>query len=470
MAEENDFKPRDKITYVGFLILIAWLPLPLGSNRAWAWSIMEVWVYLLSSLWLLAYIFKIVRLTPSFHKARPVIILLCLWLLWIAIQVTPMPTSIVQFLSPHAANIHGLFSETASGFITLSVDPYATRVGLLKSLAYVLIFCLALLLIRNNGRLQQLASVIVYSGLFQATYGILMTLSGLNYGFFIKVDSGHGSVIGTFINRNHLAGYLVMCLAVGIGIMIANLDPYDLYSWRQRVRNILRLLLGLKLRLRLYLVVMVIALVLTHSRMGNTSFFVSLIVAGVIGLFLSRHATRSTIILLVSLIVIDIMIVGGWFGLEKVARRIQETSFITEKRVEVNEYAIQQWQDYKLTGSGLGSFYTVFPKYRKQDITGFYDHAHNDYLQFGTETGVIGIAILGIIVLWSMCVALIAQFKSRDPLMRGISFAVIMSLTAMMIHSTVDFNLQIPSNAATFMIILSMAWISFSLKTKKQHF
>jgi len=466
MTEEEVFEPRDKIIYVGFLILIVWLPLPFGSNRPWAWSIMEVWVFLLTALWLLAFMFNKVKLTVSFTKARPVVLLFCLWLAWILFQIMPLPHALVEMLSPESAKLHatiqGMGSE--SNFITLSVDPHATKVGWLKSFAYVLVFFLALLLIRTQNRLRTLASVIILSGLFQAAFGSIMTLSDLHYGFFIKAVSNN--VTGTFISRTHLAGYLVMCLSVGIGIMIANLDDTVGYSFRQRVVQTLKLLMSLKLRLRLYLVIMVIALVLTHSRMGNASFFVSLIIAGGIGLLLSRHATRNTIILLVSLIVIDIMIVGTWFGLEHVVERIEQTSFEVEQRDEAIIYALEQWRDYKLTGSGLGSFYTVFPKYRKKDIEGYFDHTHNDYLEFGTETGIIGIGLLGLVVVWSLLLALITQYKTTNPLMRGISFAVIMSIIAMLMHATVDFNLQIPSNAATFILILAMAWLSSSLRDK----
>ena len=48
----------------------------------------------------------------------------------------------------------------------------------------------------------------------------------------------------------------------------------------------------------------------------------------------------------------------------------------------------------------------------------------------------------------------------RDPLMRGLSFAAIMGILTLMIHSAADFNLQIPANALTFMLILAFAWIS----------
>ena len=169
-----------------------------------------------------------------------------------------------------------------------------------------------------------------------------------------------------------------------------------------------------------------------------------------------------------SLVVIDIFIVGTWFGIEKVAERLEQTSLVSENRDEVYDHILDQLQDYKLTGSGLGSFYAVFPKYRKQDVGGYYNHAHNDYLEFATETGLVGLSLLGLAVISSFLVAIIAQYRRRDPLMRGLSFAAIMGICSIMIHSTVDFNLQIPANAITFMLLLAMAWIALGLKTKRK--
>jgi len=460
----NPDKAKDRFIYIGFLILIAWLPLPLGSNRPWAEAIMEIWVFTLMFLWLVAFMHNQVTINDVFKKATPVIGLFFIWLGWILLQIIPLPPGWVANLSPAAFEFHGL--ANATDLMTLSLDPYATCAAVFKTLTYILIFILSLLLIHSRRRLRQLAYVVIYSGLFQAVYGSLMTLSGIGYGFFIQNPSALDVTTGTFINRNHLAGYLVMALSVGIGMMIVSLDTESDYTGKQRLRYYMKLILSKKLRLRLYLAMMVIALVLTHSRMGNSSFFTGLIIAGGIGLILSRHATRGTIILLISLIAIDVFIVGAWFGLEKVAVRIEETTFVKETRDEVDIYVYQQWKDYQWTGSGLGSFYSTFPKYKKEDVRGYYDHTHNDYLEFASETGVIGVALLGLIVVMSIYAALMAQYRRRDPLMRGISFAAIMSICAMLIHATVDFNLQIPANAATFMLILSMAWISYGFSNK----
>ena len=75
----------------------------------------------------------------------------------------------------------------------------------------------------------------------------------------------------------------------------------------------------------------------------------------------------------------------------------------------------------------------------------------------------MGLGVLGLLVTLTLGVALMAQWKRRDPLMRGMSFACIMGVTAILIHSWVDFNLQIPANAVLFMVLLALGWISLYL-------
>jgi len=376
------------ISFFSLLILIVWLPLPYGSNHAWAWALMEVGIFILALVWLWQYLRGKQKLTPVFSKAIPILVIWVIWLIYITFQCTPLPFSWIQWLSPQAAQVHAFTNPTLT---TLSVDPHSTAVGLLKSISYVWLFILTLLVVNTRPRMRWVALALVFSGLFQAFYGSFMTLSGLEYGFFHEKVYGQGLATGTFINRNHLAGYLVMCLSVGIGLLIAQLgDGASSDNWQQRFVRLLAWILSGKMLLRLSLVVMVIALVLTHSRMGNTAFFASMMIAGVIALILSRHANRATVILLVSLIVIDIFIVGTWFGLEKVAQRLEQTSLATVTRDDVDIYTLPYWDDYFLTGSGLGSYYTTFPRYQGADVKGFWDHAHNDYLEFATETGIIG--------------------------------------------------------------------------------
>jgi putative inorganic carbon (hco3(-)) transporter len=453
----------DRVLFTALVVLLIWLPIPLGSNRPWAWAVMELATFALVVAWLVAWIRESVQIPDALRRAWPAWIALGLWLALQVLHVIELPQGLVAFLSPASARMHGLARDAGvdPGWITLSIDPHASRVSLLKSLSYAGIFFLVLALASRRSRVLRLAEALVYAAVVFAVYAVMMHLSGSireYYGALIR----HGdSASGTYVNRNHFAGYLEMTLALGIGLLIAGLSDRSAETWKKFVRQTLEWILSPKMVLRLSLCILVIALTTTHSRMGNTAFFASLLVAGVVGIGLSRLATRNTVLLLASLVVIDLFVVGSWFGVEKLAKRIQET---TAQDVEVREeppkYALDLIRDYPVFGAGPGSFYLAFPPYRKATIAAFFDHAHNDYVEFAAESGVLGFAILGAFVILSLGAALLAQWRRRDPLMRGMSFACIMGVTSILIHSWVDFNLQIPANAALFMVLLALGWIS----------
>ena len=424
----------DSPLFVLYCVLILWLPIPFGSDALWAQNLAEIWVLSLFTAWLLLYASDRTSVSPSLYGSRYLVALLALWVFYLVCQQL------------------------------YTVDVHITTEKLLLSVSLVLFFVLTLVLCNSHSRIRTLMWVIVFAGLFQAIYGSLMTLSGMEKHFFMDKWTDVGRASGTFVNSNHFAAYLVMSLSVGIGLMISSLSEEVTESWKHRLLGIVRVLLGAKMRLRIFLIIMVIALVLSRSRMGNTVFFMSLLVSGGVGLVLSRYATRATIIFLTSIIIIDIFIVGAWFGIDKIKERMETTSAETELRDEVNRDTYRQWQANKIWGTGLGTYPMIFPHYRGHDITGFHKHTHNDYLQFAAETGLVGIVLLAFISLYSLCMALIAQHKRRHPLMRGVSFAAMMGIIAMLIHATVEFNFQIPANAAMFMVLLAFASISRHFK------
>lgn len=454
--------------FIGLLMLLVWMPLPLASNRPWAWAIMEVWVFLLAALWCVVWLQSRADLTPAFKKSRPVLYLFAVWLIYIVVQNIPLPYTWVEYISPQRVLSQSHISSEKA-WLPLSQDSYATWVYFLKSITYVLLFSLVLLLVNTREKSRLLAYVIVCSALFQAVYGSLMILSGIEYGFFVEKVHGIGHATGTFVNRNHLAGYLEMSLSIGIGLLISDLgNGKDARTLKQHIRHLIQLVFSPKFRLRIFLAFMVIALVLTHSRMGNTAFFASLTITGILTLFLTKHATRSTLILLTSLIVVDLFIVGAWFGIDKVAERLENTSVATEMRVNVNEYAIDYWQDYFVPGSGVGTFFTVFPRYKGRDAPVYFDHAHNDYLEFAGEAGLVGILLLGVIIIVVVFNAVQALRKSREPLVIGMAFACVMGVIAILIHSLVDFNLHIPANAGTFMVVIAFGFLASTLNFRER--
>lgn len=479
MSDQN--RRFEQCLFLAVLVLLVWLPLPFASNRPWAEALFELAVTIFALIYLLAWQRGKVVVGGAFSAAKPMFWILSAWLVYLTLTMVPLPFDVREVVSPESANHYRLAG--VADWAPLSLDVYATATYGLKSVAYALLFGLLLLLVNSKQRLVLLAYTLVLSGVFQAFFGSMMTLSGAEYLLFSKKDAYIGFATGTFVNRNHLAGYLEMTLAIGIGLLLATWGSDDtLRTWKQRLRSLLQLLLSAKLLLRMMLASMVIALVLTRSRMGNTAFFSSMLVAGTIALLmlrvnagsiramLAKRETRSVVLLLSSLMVIDLFIVGAWFGVEKVVARIEQSSTTNDAdRVEVSRNTLKLWQDYPLVGTGGGSFYSVYPRYRPEAINAYYQYAHEDYLQIGSDTGVVGFAMLGSMVLMSLGAALLAMKRRSAPLLRGMGFASVMGIVALLIHSTVDFNLQIPANSATFMVILALGWIALSLDRPERH-
>ncbi|MDH5593486.1 MAG: O-antigen ligase family protein [Gammaproteobacteria bacterium] len=457
-------KQASKWPFYFLLGLLIWLPLPMGSNRLWAWTIMEVWVFSLAAFVLFAIWRGRIITPPALYKARWVILLMLLWIGYGYLMTVPMPIAWVEILSPQAADI---YSQSPLGynelkFIPLSLDINASITESIKNTAYVIFFVLILILVNTRKRMKQCVLALILAAVFQSVYGSLMVLSGFEMGFFVEKEASRGVATGTFINRNHLAGFLEMTLAIGIGFLIGSMShSKSRATMSQRIRGIARLLLSKKILLRLCLAIMVIALVLTRSRMGNTAFFTSMLVTALILLVFMKKKTRSIVILIGSLIIIDILILGSWFGLEKVKQRIKDTTFATETRDEVNIYAYQQWRDYWITGSGPGSFYSVFPKYRGEGVSGFFDHAHNDYIEHLSNTGIIGSALIGSVIVFSLGTGLFMLWRYQSMFKLGMVFGSVMGIISILIHSTVDFNLHIPANAVIFMLLLALPWLTF---------
>jgi O-antigen ligase len=166
------------------------------------------------------------------------------------------------------------------------------------------------------------------------------------------------------------------------------------------------------------------------------------------------------LVLLVSLVLVDLFILGSWFGLDRVRERLEKTVLTQEERYHVDVHGLGYLDDFWVTGSGGGTFAVVFPAYRDQGLAPhLYVHAHNDYLESLLEYGVLGVVLPGGIVLLSVAAALRVLYRRRDPLPRGMAFASLMGIMAILIHSTADFNLHIPANAALFVVLISLPWL-----------
>ena len=111
------------------------------------------------------------------------------------------------------------------------------------------------------------------------------------------------------------------------------------------------------------LVVMVIGLILSRSRMGNGAFFNSLLITGLIALLFSPSFRQPGVYgLLLSIIIIDIFLLGSWFGLEKVVQRMEQTTLVSESSLrDCSESASDDWL-LRLDWNRRGNVLLCIPK------------------------------------------------------------------------------------------------------------
>ncbi|MGH8540225.1 MAG: O-antigen ligase family protein [Stenotrophobium sp.] len=438
--------------------------MPWGSNRPWAEALIGILAGALCSVYLLCQVFR------SFGAAKktvfsPVVYFLPLllwtvWLAWGVVQLLPVGFGQLKAISPYAAQIYAAAFPGVAGSQqwTISILPAQSFQKWLLSLGYFSLYLLVLGLARDHSRLRSLANVLIFSALLQAIYGGIMVLSGIEYGFFEHKTAYLGLATGTFVNRNHLAGYLELGAAVGIGLILADLRTVQTDTWKKRLKNFLNFLFSTRLRTRVFLAVIVVGLVLTRSRGGGSAFFGALVVCGPIYIFLKeRRLFLKSMVLFVSLLAVDVWIVSGWFGLDKVMTRIEQTHETTEVRTRAFAAYPALIEKYWRTGSGAGTFAAVFAQDQPADVAGYYDHAHNDYAEFLIEYGVPGTLILLILAGITGLHALQVIIRRDDRLRVGMCFAYLMASAELAIHSFSDFNLQIPANAATYVVIMAMA-------------
>lgn len=432
----NAYHRANTALFYYFLVVLAWAPLPLGSNRDWSTRLLAG-LLLAGLLWaLVLLVLRHLRVTPALGKAWPVLAALVLTQVWVAAQLA----------------------------LGISVAPESTRMALLLGCALVAAFVLVLLLVDSRERILLIARVMVWCGVLQAFFAGVMMMSDVQEVAFLDKTFGRGRATGTFINPNHLAGFLQMNLAIGIGMLIAQLHRHPAGTWREFMRRSIDTVLSRKFRLRLYLAIMVIGLVLTRSRMGNTAFFSSLLVCGMLGMVLQQRLTRNAVIFFVSLLLIDMYIVGNWFGVDEVVQRLQNTNFEEERRDVVALDSFVMWKDNFWVGTGADTFFQAYVHggYMSSNSL-YYRHAHNDYLEIGTGYGFIGFALLGAAVLTSLWQALLAQRRRSSRVLKGLGFASMMGVGSILVHSFADFNLHIPANSLWFMVLLAFAWVAAAL-------
>lgn len=448
-------------SFLFLMFIIFSLPIPLGSNRPWAWNLFEIAIF---SLTISQVIFRFSEFQSILTKYKTTILLFLSVIILCGCQLLPLPEGLVQTLSPIA---YDAYSSADAKQYFLSVDPGQTHISLIKLLSMFCLMICTFILVNTEHKIRLLLITITAAGTFQAFYGSIEVLLGLETSLIFKLDVNQ-SATGTYVYKNHYANFLVICLSAGIGLLVAAIQKSAQKQPKPILRRLSSLFVSNKAIIRICLAIMVIGLVMSRSRMGNIAFFVSMTFVGLLALLLIKKRSKNLTILLISLFVVDVLIVSTYFGLGEVKERLAQTSFERETRDEVLKDAIPMLSDFPITGTGAGSFYTSFPRYQSEEILLFYDHLHNDYVQFAIEFGLPGLLLFAIIVCIALYNSLSAMYLRKKSTFKGAAFACSMAIVGMLLHMTVDFPLQAYANACYFIVIITLCSIVKKLKPKSK--
>ncbi|WP_050548231.1 O-antigen ligase [Pseudoalteromonas sp. BSi20652] len=412
------------------------LPLPLGSYRPWAILAMGL---LISATFLTHLVYSATNNEQSLYPP------LYSWPVFTALGLVAA-VCVVQMY-------------------TVSADPFQTKQMLLKT-SFMILFCWLLFIYCNSAqRIKYLIYAIISASVFQALYATYLNLSPdlVSPLFGYKHTE---RAIGTFTYSNFLANFLALCLCLGIGVLVSELKRThgnSKQTLKQTLRAWAEIILSSKIILRISLIIIIVALILTRSRMGNSAFFIALMVVSLLAFFIYRQKPKAFKLLIVSFFIIDLIIIGAIFDVEKVKQRISETSISSETRDEVVRDSIPLILDKPLLGSGGGTFYTAFPAYQSEPYSGYYDNAHNDYIQFAVELGIPTTAALGSLILYCLWLCIATMRKRKTALFQGVAFGCAIAIVDMLLHSLVDYSLQAGANSMLFMTILCLAILSNKL-------
>lgn len=370
-------------------------------------------------------------------------------LLWIArVWLNDRP----KFLLPPISWAVLAFVGYAVGrYLTCDVE-YVGRQELLRVLVYAVVF----FAVQNHLHRQESTQIIGFTlfGLaalisFYALYQFL-TASGRVW----NVDTGYiGRGSGTYINPNHLAGFLEMLLPLAIAYVLVG-----------RGKALTKILIA-------YTALMMVAGIAATASRGS---WVA-VGAALIGLALLLLAQRS--FRWPALILLGLLIVGGSVAFKKmdyVKKRIDMT-FVGGKvemqtRLVLWDSAIRMWRDHAWLGVGPGHYDLRFRAYRPATVQLQPERAHNEYLNTLADWGIVGASIIaatiGLLVFSVMKIWRHVQrgdraFSSNLSDKFAFVLGAAAGLFALLLHSSVDFNLHIPANAivaVTLMALLSSHW------------
>ena len=363
--------------------------------------------------------------------------------------------------TPWIAMPHPLWAEASQqlggGLIaSVSIAKYVPFYSLGAPLAAVLALTLGLVVGSDRSRARQLLLVVGWSGVAYACYGIISTLVEPTLLLWREKRAYVGNVTGPFVNRNTAATYFGSCAVLWLLILSERIRerlPEGPLQWKPFSQQFLS-----KLRKNVVVAFLAffscfIALLMTESRAGVMVSLLAFVVA--FTLFFRRDLPKRSGLAglgmgAIAVVLLLVQVLGG-----AVNRRFDTQNLSDEGRLDTYRATLHMIADHPWFGTGLGTFVWSFPAYRSgNSMRGVWDLAHSTPLELAADLGLPLATVIGLAWIVILGVLIRGAFRRRrDGLVPLAALAVAL---IGLLHSMVDFSLQIPGYAIVALAVVGV--------------
>ncbi|TNF98648.1 MAG: O-antigen ligase domain-containing protein [Gammaproteobacteria bacterium] len=452
MAMMSNIESSNHKILFGFLVfLLIFAPIIRAGNLPLPLMLME--------LLILPMIFLLLTETRMLWERYRSLLVLCLgFLILTALFLLPLPETVWAWLPGREAYIEILRTSQngiESDWRAISISPQETEMSLWSLMLPVVVF--VAVISQPKHAIRQLVYVVIAMALLQSTIGLLQYGYGPGSGWYLGNTRGGGSAAGTYLNRDHLAGFLEMVFPVILALLAAMLGHRSKQrryqrSLRQRLSFIATIEGNQSLLYGVIAILVMLCLIFTRSRAG--------IALMMLGLFLSMiafsrrlggsniYGTYGTVMTIIIVLAIEI-------GLTPVLDRFSVDP-MQDLRWEIYSNSLEGMGQFFPIGSGPGTFPLIYPFYQTPNLDAFINHAHNDYLEWIFDGGLLmaGLILAGLILYFYQWKVI--WIPGKWHVFRFIQVGAGIGVFLMLIHTFIDFNLHKPANAVYFAFFLAV--------------
>jgi O-antigen ligase len=324
----------------------------------------------------------------------------------------------------------------------ITAYPHDTVALALQYFCYGMLCFLAGQILLRGSQARSLALIFSLYGAVLAAFALLQGISPNGRLYWVRLPRMGGWIYGPYVNHNHYAGLMEMLVPIPLVLSLTRLASSKARAAAASAAA-----------------VMVGTIFLSGSRGGMLAIVAELVILAVL-LAKQKRGLRTAIgIGIFMALVIGIL---AWIGGGELSRRIatvspERSEITTDLRANINRDGLRMFLKKPVLGWGLGAFPVVYPQFRTFYTNFFVNEAHNDYLQLLVEMGVLGFGIMlwFLITLYRRAIKKIGKWETE--MSGAVALACLLGLSGILVHSAVDFNLQIPANAALFYVLCTVA-------------